>query len=284
MRFEDVSQDGALKVCAMPAAIGLVCLGKLWFKTQLSQETRPHGIVPILTRLAMQATSGPVAVYNPVEADGAYQLAHTRDAARGVERVLLNCFADLHAPIARSHGPRSAVPGPAVLVGRAFAEHVFTRPWNPVGERKVVALPTSDGPLVPGPPLVFRQATATLGVPPPVRWLDAQLTLDPTPLTFGLTHTDSNQHVNSLVYPALFEDAALRRLMDLGYDTRALLVDYIDVAFRKPCFAGQRMYVWLRAFDREGKAGVVGYLGPADCEPNRAHCFCALTFRDGQLS
>jgi hypothetical protein len=284
MRFEDVSQDGALKVCAMPAAIGLVCLGKLWFKTQHSHETRPHGIVPILTRLAMQAISGPVAVYNPVEADGAYQLAHTRDPARAVDRVLLNCFADLHAPIARSHGPRSAVPGPQVLVGRAFAEHVFTRPWNPAGERKVVALPTSDGPLIPGPQLVFRQAIATLDVPPPVQWLDAQLTLDPTPLTFGLTHTDSNQHVNSLVYPALFEDAGLRRLMDLGFDTRALLVDYIDVAFRKPCFAGQRMYIWLRAFERDGQAGVVGYLGPTDCEPKRAHCFCALTFRNGQLS
>lgn len=283
MRFEDVSQDGALKVGSMPAAIGLVCLGKLWFKTQLSKETRPLGIVPILTRLAMQAMGGPVAVHTPFEADGCYQLAHTHDAARTVNRVLLNAFVDLHAPLGHTHLPRPATPGPTALVGRAFAEHVFTRPWHPSGERKVIALPTADGPLVPGPTLPFREAIATLSVPGPVTWLDAQLRLDPTPLTFGLTHTDSNQHVNSLVYPALFEDAGLRRLMEVGYDTRALLVDSIDVAFRKPCFAGQRMYIWLRAFERSGKPGVVAYLGPKDCEPQRAHCFCALTFRNGEL-
>jgi hypothetical protein len=283
MRFEDVSQDGSLKVGSMPAAIGLVCLGKLWFKTQLSKDTRPQGIVPILTRLAMQSTSGPVAVHTPFEADGSYQLAHTRDATRAVDRVLLNAFVDLHAPIARTYAPRPTAPGPSALVGRAFAEHVFTKPWHPPGERKVVALPTADGPLAPGPTLAFRDAISTLNVPEPVTWLDAQLRLDPTPLTFGLTHTDSNQHVNSLVYPALFEDAGLRRLLDLGYDTRAMLVDYIDVAFRKPCFAGQRMYIWLRAFEHGGKPGVVGYLGPTDCEPNRAHCFGALTFRNGEL-
>ncbi|HEX6239930.1 MAG TPA: hypothetical protein VFZ61_03515, partial [Polyangiales bacterium] len=72
MRFEDVAQDGSLKVGAMPAAIGLVCLGKLWFKTQLSNDTRPLGIVPILTRLAMQSLGGPVAVHTPFEADGSY--------------------------------------------------------------------------------------------------------------------------------------------------------------------------------------------------------------------
>jgi hypothetical protein len=283
MRFEDVSQDGSLKVGSMPAAIGLVCLGKLWFKTQLSADTRPIGIVPILTRLAMQSMSGPVAVHTPFEADGSYQLAHTRDLNRGVDRVLLNAFVDLHAPLGRTYAPRPSAPGPSGLVGRAFAEHVFTKPWHPAGERKVVALPTADGPLVPGPTLAFREAISTLNVPEPVTWLDAQLRLDPTPLTFGLTHTDSNQHVNSLVYPSLFEDAGLRRLLDLGYDTRAMLVDYIDVAFRKPCFAGQRMYIWLRAFEHAGKPGVVGYLGPTDCEPNRAHCFCALTFRNGEL-
>ena len=283
MRFEDVAQDGSLKVGAMPAAIGLVCLGKLWFKTQLSHETRPLGIVPILTRLAMQSLSGPVAVHSPFEADGSYQLAHTRDAARNVDRVLLNAFVDLHAPLGRTYAPRPNSPGPSALVGRAFAEHVFTKPWGPAGERKVVALPTADGPLVPGPTLSFREAITTLHVPEPVSWLDSELVLDPTGLTFGLAHTDSNQHVNSLVYPSLFEDAGLRRLIDLDYDTRELLVDYIDVAFRKPCFAGQRMYIWVRAFEHGGKPGVVGYLGPRDCEPNRAHCFCALTFRNGEL-
>lgn len=284
MRFEDVAQDGSLKVGGMPHAIGLVSMGKLWFRTAISDQTRPHGIVPILTRLAMQAVGGPISVRKPVLADGSYQLAHARDAQRNVTRILLNTYVDLHAPIGRTHSPQPANAGSEAFVGRAFAEHVFTKPWNPPGERRVLALPTSDGPLVPGPTQLFRDAVDTLKLRDDTRWLDPALQLDTTPLTFGLSHTDSNQHVNSLVYPALFEDAALRRLMDLNYDTRALLVDFIDIAFRKPCFAGQRMYIWLRPFERQGKLGAVGYLGPTECEPERAHCMCALTFRDRELS
>ena len=283
MRFEDVAQDGALKVGGMPHAIGLVSLGKLWFHHALSEQTRPLGIVPILTRLAMQTLGGPISVRKPVLADGAYQLAHSRDANREVTRILLNAYADLHAPIGLTHSPQPAHAGKQALVGRAFAEHVFTKPWHPPGERKVVALPTADGPLVPGPTQHFRDARDVLALDDTTRWFDPELRLDPTTLTFGLTHTDSNQHVNSLVYPALFEDAALRRLNELGYDTQALLVDFIDIAFRKPCFAGQRMFIWLRPFERMGKLGAIGYLGPRDCQPQLAHCVCALTFRSGEL-
>jgi hypothetical protein len=283
MRFEDVAQDGSLKVGGMPHAIGLVSLGKLWLHTALSDQTRSLGIVPILTRLAMETLSGPISVRKPVLADGSYQLAHTRDANREVSRILLNAYADLHAPIGRTHAPQPANAGTETFVGRAFAEHVFTKPWSPPGERKVVALPTADGPLVPGPTLRFRDARDVLSLDDGTKWLDAELRLDTTPITFGLTHTDSNQHVNSLVYPALFEDAALRRLIDLEYSTRSLLVDFIDIAFRKPSFAGQRMFIWLRTFERKGKLGAVGYLGPRDCEPERAHCVCALTFRNGEL-
>jgi hypothetical protein len=283
MRFEDVAQDGSLKVGGMPHAIGLVSLGKLWLHTALSDQTRPLGIVPILTRLAMETLGGPISVRKAVLADGSYQLAHTRNANREISRILLNAYVDLHAPIGRTHSPQPANAGTQAFVGRAFAEHVFTKPWSPPGERKVVALPTADGPLVPGPTLRFREANDVLSLDDATKWIDPALRLDETPLTFGLTHTDSNQHVNSLVYPALFEDAALRRLIDLDYDTRSLLVDFIDIAFRKPCFAGQRMFIWLRPFERKGKLGAVGYLGPRECEPERAHCVCALTFRNGEL-
>jgi hypothetical protein len=283
MRFEDVSQDGALKVLGMPAAVGLVCLGKLWFKTQTSRETQPHGIVPILTRLAMQSTFGPMSVRLPVEADGAYQLAHVREIGGEVSRVLLNAHVELYAPKGVTHGPQPVGAGQRIHVGRAFAEHVFTRPWARSEERKVRALPTADGPLVPGPNTPFRDPLSTLSPATQLRWVDADYVEDVAPVAFGLTHTDSNQHVNSLVYPQVFEDAALRRWMDLGQDTSSLLVDFIDVAFRKPCFSGQRHYVHVRAFEHHGQLGVVAFLGPKGCAPERAHCMCALTFRSGPV-
>ena len=276
--YEDIAQDGTLKVGGMLAAVGLVSLGKGWMKTDGSRALRAQGIVPILTRLTMQTTGGPLSVRNKVSAHGVYQLGHTRDAAGQVSRVVLHGHADLYGLAGRTHPPQPANAGERLHVGRAFAEHVFTRPFGPLGDRKVLALPTPEGPKVPEEVLPFRSPLDTLALTP-TRWLEAELTLDPLPITFGLTHTDSNQHVNSLVYPQLFEEAALRRLYDLGHSTKSLLVETLDVSFRKPCFAGERMFTWLRAFESEGQLGVVAYLGPAGSAADKAHSLCALQFR-----
>jgi len=283
MRYEDVTQDGALKIGGMPHAVGLVCLGKLWFRNSMSLQTRPLGVVPILNRIAMETTGGPMSPRYPVEVEGAFQLAHTRDASRAINRIMLTAYAELFAPLASTYGPAPGAAAAPVHVGRAYAEHVFTRPSAPPGERKVLALPLADGPLVPGPELTFREPLTTLRLPAHAAWIDSDLTLTPSPITFGLAHTDANHHVNTLVYPQIFEDAGLNRLMDLGQDTRTLLVDHIDIAFRKPCFAGQRMYLWVRAFSLRDKVGVVAYLGLKDSAPEHAHCMCALTFRNGEL-
>jgi acyl-CoA thioesterase FadM len=284
VRYEDIAQDGSLKVGGMLPGVGLVAMGKLWFKTKLSQDSRPHGIVPILTRLVLQSTGGPMAVRTPFEAQGAYELAHARDEGGAVVRILLHAQAELYAPVGRTHPPQPANFVERVHVGRVYTEHVFTRPFGPAAERKVVALPTPEGPVVPGASTPLRDALATLALPAGGRWLEPAFVLDAAPLAFGLTHTDSNQHVNSLVYPQLFEDAALRRALELGRKLDTLLVDHIDVSFRKPCFAGQRMYIWMRVFELDGKLGAVGYLGEADSKAARAHCLCALTFRDEQRS
>ena len=85
--------------------------------------------------------------------------------------------------------------------------------------------------------------------------------LDPVPLQFSLGHTDSNQHVNSLVYPRLFEEAALRRLAGHGVDLR-LLVRHADCIFRKPFFAGERALIRLQAFRLGDLFGAVGVFLP----------------------
>lgn len=280
MRYEDIAQDGALKVLGMPHAIGMVCFRDLWHDTEINQHTRPKGVLSILSRLIMEGTGGPISIRNAVEVDGRYELAHTLDADGAVDRVLLNMYADLYGPACRTHDPQPENEGERVHVGRVYAEHVFTRPFGAPAERKVRALDLPNGPYVPATHATFRSTMSTLDLPEGARWLEPALALDAAPLVFGLTHTDSNQHVNSLVYPQLFEDAALRRLFDLGRGTGPLLVDHIDIAFRKPCFSGQRMWLWIRGFELGGKLGAVGYLGPKDCNPEKAHCACRLTFRE----
>lgn len=279
MRYEDIAQDGALKVLGMPHAIGMICFRDLWQDTEINQHTRPYGVVSILSRLIMEATGGPISVRNAVEVAGQYSLAHTRSAEGEVDRILLNMHADLFGPVATTHDPQPKNSGERVHVGRVFAEHVFTRPWGPPEKRKVRALDLPSGPYVPETSHSFRDALSTLDLPASANWLEPAFALDAAPLVFGLTHTDSNQHVNSLVYPQLFEDAALRRLLDLGRPTGKLLVDHIDIAFRKPCFAGERMFIWLRSFELSDHLGAVCYLGPAACEPAKAHCMCLLTLR-----
>jgi hypothetical protein len=83
---------------------------------------------------------------------------------------------------------------------------------------------------------------------------------DPLPVVFGLVHTDSNMHVNSLVYLRLFEEAALRRLVALGRGS-VVLARAVDIAYRKPCFAGQTMHVAQQAYESPGGAlGVAAVL------------------------
>jgi hypothetical protein len=108
--------------------------------------------------------------------------------------------------------------------------------------------------------------------------------LDPVPIPFGPVHTDSNMHVNSLVYVRLFEEAALRRFAALGRGT-GVLGRTLDIAYRRPCFAGQTVRFVERAFEEGGRLGVVAALVDAkDAESDaalsaaRPHAFARLTF------
>jgi hypothetical protein len=124
-----------------------------------------------------------------------------------------------------------------------------------------------DG-LPPVPP-TRREAFAPkslLELPDGAAPLDDDLTPDAAVVAFGVCHTDSNQHVNSLVYPQLFEEAALRRFAARGRKT-AVLARRVEVAFRKPMFAGQTARIRLRAFasgERLGAVGVIEEEGNAD--------------------
>jgi hypothetical protein len=262
----------------------MICFRDLWQDNPINLETRAAGVLPILSRLIAQSTGGPLSVRNAVEVQGQYHLGHTVDASGTVDRVLLSMHADLYGPAARTHDPQPANAGQLLHVGRVFAEHVFTRPFADPAQRKVAALAVGGQSIVPADRVAFRPAPQTLVLPTGAHWIEPDFARDAAQLAFGLSHTDSNQHVNSLVYPQLFEDAALRRLFDLGKSTRALLVDHIDIAFRKPCFAGQRMHLWVRCFEHEGTLGCVGYLGDDATTAERAHCYCSLSFREGELS
>ena len=260
VRYEDIAQDGRLLLEASTTALGAAVWGPRITKHPLNTYMREARIVPILTRLVVEGTPGPFSVIGRLTANGAFQLAHARAANGDVDRIFLDMWAEVTAPIGRTHGPAPERAGETITAGRIFAEHVFTRLFAAPAERKVTRFDAAGIIALPAVPESQREARALpaiLDLPTGAVALDPELRVDPTPVVFGITHTDSNQHVNSLVYPRLFEDAALRRFASLGKSS-AVLARALEIGFRKPCFAGETMRIALRAYTLGEKIGAVG--------------------------
>jgi hypothetical protein len=272
LRFEDVTQDGRLVLEALPNALGPTIWQGLLAENPGSKATFAAGIVPILSRFVLEGASGPFSANVPVEAEGTCQLACTDDG-----RFTLDMWADLYGPIGRTYGSTERA-GERALAGRVYAEHVLTRPFAPPGERRVTRLDYPGAPDVPATRPASPSHDTVASLPPGATPLDASRQIDPMPITFGLMHTDSNMHVNSLVYLRLFEEAALRRFAALGRGGK-LLGRTLDIAYRKPCFAGQTVHVIRQAFEVGGHLGMAAVLvDAADLAGAKPHAYVRMTF------
>ena len=281
LRFEDVAQDGRLGLVALTAALGDVSWRQLIIPGPHAGALAKLGIAPVLSRLVVEATGGPFAAMSTMEATSQYDLAHTVEPSGAVDRLLLNVWADATLPIGRSFGPRPALAGERVRAGRLFGEHVLTRLAAPPEARKVTELPGLS--FFPGTRVTSTVAATSFRLPPGARPLEEVPRADPAPVLPGLSHTDSNGHVNTLAYPRLFEDAALRRFGHLGHREPPVLARAFEATFRKPCFAGQKYAIVLQAFLLDGELGAVGaFVSDEDAarplSEARPHCVIRMLF------
>jgi hypothetical protein len=278
LRFEDVTQDGRLVLEALPNALGPTVWRGILASDPATRACVAQGIVPILSRFVLEGRPGPFSANEPVEAEGTCRLARAEDG-----RFVLDMWADLTGAIGRTYGSVDRA-GEKVLAGRVLAEHVLTRPFAPAGQRRVTSLDFPGAPRVtatrPASPAYDAIASVPAGAAP----LEPRKSADPVPVVFGLVHTDSNMHVNSLVYLRLFEEAALRRFASLGKAT-TVLGRTLDIAYRKPCFAGQSMRVVQQAFEEGGRLGVSavlveeGELAGSELAPGaKPHAYARITF------
>lgn len=283
VRYEDITQEGRLLLETSTGALGETIWRKLLAQHPITALIAAEGIVPILTRLVAEGTPGPFAISSRLAAEGAYEVLRSGAAAEdgAPQRLYLNMWADLSAPIGRTRGAPPPNAGQPAVAARLFAEHVFTRLFAPPPLRRVSALP---GISAPASTYDAKPLATLLELPEGAEWLEPRLRVDPTPLAFGLCHTDSNQHVNSLVYPRMFEDAALRRFAALGKST-LVLARAMEVGFRKPFFAGQVARVALRAFAIGSQLGAAGvFVGERDAADENAlvttkpHTFVQMRF------
>jgi hypothetical protein len=273
LRYEDVAEDGRIRLTSLAHFLGLALWRHAVADSESARTAARQGILPILTRLELEGGTGPHSVRRAVEARGCYQLAHTVDEAHQPNRILLNMWVTMTGPAGRTHGPPPPNAGELLVAGRVFGEHVFTRPFAAPRERRVLALPGLDG--VPPALCTWHRGEDLSALPAGATPLDDDLVADETPIVFGLTHSDANHHVNSLVYPILFEDAALRRLHARGQNTR-VLARSMEIAYRKPCFAGEAYRIHLRGFLENGMLGAAGTFSPA--AGGRPHCHLVMRF------
>ena len=231
-RYEDVTQDGRVQLASL--MVGLTAVWRTLADSERLQPMMRKGILPILNRILMHGEDGPFSVHTAIHVEGTWRLAKEK----GGERLFLDMWLDAFAPHAQTHARQPGDDAERVRLGRIYAEHVITRPFasNP-SERKVTKL---EG--IPGIPEVPEDEHPSLDAAS----LVAGCELAPArEHVFGLSHTDPNQHVNSLVYPRLFEDSLVARAVEQKLTTKPeqLLARAIELRYRKPFFAGERAVI-----------------------------------------
>lgn len=272
LRFEDVTQDGRLH----PIAIPLSLVG-LWNDVLVphrgARNALAQGILPILTRLTLHSHDVAIRVDRPVDVRAGFELAHARDERGDIARLFMLVWSELRGTPGRLGRKSDAAAEPA-LAGTLFAEHTFTRFAAPPDQRRVVTLAGIDGyPELPDARYDAPAPSTAQDAPAGARWLD-ELAADASEHTFTLDHTDQNQHVNSLVYIRIFLDAASRRLAASGRGGR-VRSRAVDVAYRKPAFAGDRVRAHVRLFALDDQIGAAGFVAAPDGKP---HCYVRALF------
>lgn len=276
MRYEDVCQDGRLRIDGVWPPMGRI----LWGDARLGApfaRLGEQGIRSVLARVVIHVENVPVSPRVRVLNRVRYQLGYTLDPRGEVGRILLNTW------LRTESAPKKSAGGSRALVARAYGQHVFTRPGAPKGQHRVLRLDDPALPPIPETRALLPPASDLLEAPSGATFVDEEPRPDVAPLVFGLSHTDLNQHVNFLTYPRCVEDAALRRFAELE-PGRALLGRGIELYYLKPCFAGDRMRVVLRAFRMSDGVGVCAAFVPerdfagADTWEGfgRAHCVARL--------
>lgn len=258
LRYEDVTQDGHLMPIAVPPA-----MAGLWREILArhpgANNAAAAGVIPILTRLTIESHDQHVRVDRPVEARSGFELARLADGSR----LYMNVWCELFA-IAGRIVPRTPA-GPLVRAGHLFSEHTFTRPFSPPDQRRVTRLDAAGYPDIPETIYAAPAPATAQEAPEGASWL-GELEADAVETVFSLDHTDSNQHVNSLVYVRVFLEAVQRRIAAAGLPTRVRSRAF-DIAYRKPCFAGDSVRAQVRLFDRGGILGAAGALLGPDGKP-----------------
>ncbi len=266
-RYEDLTQDGRAVIDGVASALGDAGWRGIVDHHPFAPVFFGQGIVPILRRLVFVSGPGPHSALFPWRVDASMALAHEKDARGVTQRLFMLMWATAHAPHGSTYAPPSK-DDPLHPVGTIFAEHVMTRLFAPPDQRRVTKVEGWD---------ILEPAPGPHHAPPAEQLLDlptgaTALMASPQVAAqhvFLMAHTDSNHHVNSMVYPRLFEEAAVAQLRNMDAATPAtLLAQHTEIIWRKPFFAGDGVEIRLQTWRDGGAWGAHGgFYGAGEDKP-----------------
>jgi hypothetical protein len=271
-RYEDISQDGRVHLTSLMPGLGSAVWHGLLRNVAGVEALFAQGVLPILSRLVIVGEDITTSASVAIQYEGSYRLAREKDG----ERLFLNMWVVARAPVTTTFAPTPPADAPLEVIGRLFAEHVITRPFAPPHERKVTRLDAPGMPAIPEDEHVFENAealAASAGGP-----LE-----EAGDAVFGMMHTDSNQHVNSLVYPHIFEERLVRKLMhDARVPSANLLMSRaLELRWRRPFFAGEHAKIRMRLLEPAVSPvpSKIGAIGAFYGESDKPSCALKMLFR-----
>jgi hypothetical protein len=271
LALEDLSEQRLVKLGGLARALEQVCWYRLLSGQPVSRLARNAALHASLSRLAFEGRGVPVQPETRLAAVGTFQYGHTLAADGRVDRRLLRLHTELRLP-EPPPGADGSDPD-ALVVGRIHTEHLLTAA-TPNGETPAgldeFAFP-DDG----GTRFEWTAPSHVHAPPPNARRLDREGRVGRT-IVFGPMHTDPRGRVRSLAFPRIFEEVALERFAALGQRVDVLARE-VQLTYRKPCVAGQRVDVMLQAFERDGAPYAVGAFVPHGLD-RRPHCYVRMGF------
>ena len=276
-RYEDVAQDGRVHLNGVPPALSAVWKNEI-DRHPAGETIRAAGIVPILSRIEIDVTEESFSAMRAREVLGSGMLLVGRRDSDEASRALIDVRSQMFALTGHAILPFAGERKRA-LVGTMLGEHILTRLFATDGNHRVLPSDlTALGVSFEGE-RVLETPQSILVPPTDCTPIDREFQRDSFPLVFGLVHTDSNQHVNSLVYPRIFEEAILRRLHALRRSTK-LLSRSLRIGYRKPSFAGETAHVEVQLYAREDRIIALGALyGEGETDHARARVYVKIELR-----
>ncbi len=273
-RYEDFAQDGRPLMRALAPALGAVWRHQVG-NDEGAAKVRAAGIVPILTRIEMELTEDSFSPFAPGQVSGRGDLLAADVAPGEHARVLFDIRARVDARTGHALLPRGE--SQTRTVGTLLGEHVLTRLFAKEGERRVDAAQLAALGVQPASSRTWEPPQSIVVPRPGLVPEGGGFVRDAVPFVFGLVHTDANQHVNSLVYPQLFEEAVLRRLRALGRNEPRLARSLV-IGYRKPSFAGETTRIDVALFAGDGgRVTALGrFSGEGEDDPARARVYVRL--------